>query len=286
MTKVTVDACTLPVSVVIPCYRCDDTIARALASVARQSARPAEVILVDDYSNDGGRTLAELERLREKYRDAVDIRILALPKNCGAGEARNEGWASATQEFVAFLDADDAWHSEKLAIQIPWMQSHPDYVLSSHGSLERKSFSADDAVVRPVAFSTVCPASMLFQNQIVTRSVVVRRSIRHRFRPGMRYAEDYHLWLRILFDQEAVGRLRAPLAYSYKRGYGAGGLSANLPEMHCGALICFRGLREDRLISHGQYVAAVLYENIKYWRRILITAAIRALDGWKIFLKI
>ena len=56
---------TAPVSVIIPCFRCTKTIARALASVAAQTLRPAEVILVDDASGDG--TRAVLHELQAYY---------------------------------------------------------------------------------------------------------------------------------------------------------------------------------------------------------------------------
>src|SRR5258706_14692588 len=96
-----------PVSVVVPCYRCADTIERAVRSVAAQTLRPAEVILVDDGSPDG--TGAALERLRERF-GADWIRIVRLPRNLGSASARNAGWELATQRYVAFLDSDDAWH--------------------------------------------------------------------------------------------------------------------------------------------------------------------------------
>ena len=54
-----------PVSVVIPCYRCAATIARAIASIAQQTRKPAEVLLVDDASGDG--TLAVLQELAQQH---------------------------------------------------------------------------------------------------------------------------------------------------------------------------------------------------------------------------
>ena len=66
-----------PVSVVIPCYRCADTIARALASVAAQTLVPEEVILVEDGSPDS--TLERLRQLEESHERGW-IRIVALPR--------------------------------------------------------------------------------------------------------------------------------------------------------------------------------------------------------------
>jgi glycosyltransferase involved in cell wall biosynthesis len=99
------------VSVIIPCYNCAGTIHRALASVASQSLRPAEVILVDDHSTDD--TLQSLYRLQDRY-GREWIRIIEQPVNGGPGTARNMGWNAATQTYIAFLDSDDTWHPKKI----------------------------------------------------------------------------------------------------------------------------------------------------------------------------
>nr|WP_175801934.1 glycosyltransferase [Burkholderia anthina] len=111
-----------PVSVIVPCYRSVSTLERAVASVYAQTWRPAELILVDDASPDD--TLACIERLRSRYGDDW-IRVIALPRNGGPGVARNVGWRCATQRFIAFLDADDTWHPDKIARQCGWMVPIP-----------------------------------------------------------------------------------------------------------------------------------------------------------------
>ena len=78
-----------PVSVVIPCWRCSDTVGRAVASVAAQTLRPKEVILVDDGSGD--ETYSVLCDLADAY-EPHWIKVLALEQNGGAGWARNAGW--------------------------------------------------------------------------------------------------------------------------------------------------------------------------------------------------
>ena len=61
------DRTSVPVSVVIPCFRCETTIARAINSIAQQTRKPAEVILVDDASRDS--TLEFLHDLASRYHD-------------------------------------------------------------------------------------------------------------------------------------------------------------------------------------------------------------------------
>jgi glycosyltransferase involved in cell wall biosynthesis len=123
------------VSVIIPCYRCAETVERALDSILRQTMRPSEILFVEDASADEGKTLDKLHQLVAAYDGKIDIQILCMDTNGGPGEARNFGWAHALQPYIAFLDADDAWHPHKIEIQYLWMKTHPDVALSCHETI-------------------------------------------------------------------------------------------------------------------------------------------------------
>ena len=125
----------LPVSVIIPCYRCAVTIERAVDSVLNQTQVPEEIILVDDFSDDGSATISYLKNLKQKYQK-FNIQILSLEKNQGPGSARNEAWKIASQPYIAFLDADDSWYPNKLELQYSWMKSHPEVLLTAHSSMQ------------------------------------------------------------------------------------------------------------------------------------------------------
>lgn len=106
------------VSVIIPCYNAGPLLLRALASVRAQTLTDWEAIIIDDASTDDSLTL-----LAPVLRADPRLHLLRQPKNSGAGPARNAGIAKARGRFVAFLDADDQWHPEKLARQTGWMQT-------------------------------------------------------------------------------------------------------------------------------------------------------------------
>jgi len=98
------------ISVVIPAFNRRREILRAIASLFRQTLPPAEIVVVDDASTDGTPdAVAELGDSR--------LNILRHTRNLGAAAARNTGIAAARGDWIAFLDSDDEWESEKLARQ-------------------------------------------------------------------------------------------------------------------------------------------------------------------------
>jgi len=98
------------VSVVIPCYNAERFVGEAIESALSQSPAPAEVIVVDDGSDDG--SVGVSESFGER------VRVLSCA-HAGVAAARNAGLLAAREELVAWLDADDVWEAGKLADQIP-----------------------------------------------------------------------------------------------------------------------------------------------------------------------
>lgn len=261
---------TAPVTVVIPCYRCADTVDRAVESVVRQSLRPAELILVDDCSADG--TLVELERLRNRHGEGW-IRVLALPRNAGPGGARNAGWDAATQTYVAFLDADDAWAPSKIELQCGWMLQNRHAILTAHARVLAAGSSPARVLVAKPVWREVSPRRMLWRNPIATSAVMVCREIVLRFDPARRYSEDYWLWLQIAFAGAPIYVSQAPLAVCHKPDFGAGGLSARLWKMEAGELTNLRLLRKQHHVGVFGWAAASAWSLIRHARRVLVTTA-------------
>lgn len=94
------------VSVIIPVYNASRYIERCLESIAQQTLRDIEVILIDDHGSDNSIGLAKEYAVGSLRKDIV-YRFLETPQNSGPAVARNMGLKAATGEYVAFLDADD-----------------------------------------------------------------------------------------------------------------------------------------------------------------------------------
>ena len=266
----------LPVSVIIPCYRCAVTIERAVDSVLNQTQVPEEIILVDDFSDDGSATISYLKNLKKKYQK-FNIQILSLERNQGPGSARNEAWKIASQPYIAFLDADDSWYPNKLELQYSWMKSHPEVLLTAHSSMQLSNDRHQKQFNHCKNFYQLNVIKFLFFNCIPTRSVMLKREIQYRFSPGKRYAEDYLLWLSIALDRHPIYFLGLPLSYSYKNEFGDSGLSSHMWQMEMGELNNYFLLFKTNKMSFFLFFTCSAYSLIKYIRRSLV----RLFDGNK-----
>jgi teichuronic acid biosynthesis glycosyltransferase TuaG len=106
------------VSVVTPVWNGAGCLAAAAASVRAQSFADWEMLIVDDGSTDGSQALAQALAA-----DEPRIRLLGWDARRGAAAARNAGIRAARGRYLAFLDADDLWRPEKLAVQVGYMAS-------------------------------------------------------------------------------------------------------------------------------------------------------------------
>jgi len=257
------------VSAIIPCYKCTDTIERAVGSVAAQSRVPAELILVDDASGDG--TLERLKSLAARYPTGW-VKIASLPENRGAADARNAGWALATQPHIAFLDADDAWHPRKVELQHGYMASHPDVALCAHRHSVLDSSRVPDTEIGDFVAERISRTSLLMSNNFFAPTMMMlKRELPCRFLPGRRHVDDHLLWLQIVCAGLPFVRLSAQLAFTYKRPYGESGLSGQLWKMEKAELENYWILQRDGCIAFPAACALSAYSLAKFVRRLLLS---------------
>ena len=257
-----------PVSVIIPCFNCENTIIRAVNSVFKQTWQPKELILIDDGSTDG--SLSRLYDLRDHLGSSW-IRILELRNNNGPGAARNAGWEAATQPYLAFLDADDAWHPCKVEIQLKYMQENSEMAITGHHMKWLREGETAAPLSNPYHIKYVTKNIMLASNRLLTSTVMLKRDLSFRFEPAKRYSEDYLLWLQVIFNECYAANIDLYMAYSYKPFYGQRGLSSHLWAMERGELDTYRRLRDKRLITWPCFAFVCIFSIIKYMRRVLIT---------------
>lgn len=253
------------VSVVIPCYNCSNTIERAVSSVFNQTLLPHEIILVDDASSDD--TAKKINDIQTTHSSEF-IKIVLLKKNSGPSIARNIGWKKSSSSLIAFLDADDTWHPEKLNIQYKIMNENKNIIISGHGcSMEKKNIIKIDS-----KFHIIKKREILLSNIFRTTStIMVRANSVERFPKEKYYAEDYTFILNIILTGNKAIQIESILAYQYKEAYGISGLSENLWLMEKGELDAYYNLYQKNLISLISFILITIYSLLKYTRKLCIT---------------
>ncbi len=105
------------VSIIMPSYNTDRFIQETIECVLSQTYSNWELIIVDDCSSD---------KTKELLSKIIDSRIKVIynEKNSGAAVSRNKALAVAKGRYIAFLDSDDLWHSDKLQKQVEFMRDN------------------------------------------------------------------------------------------------------------------------------------------------------------------
>ena len=193
------------VSVVIPTHDRPAMLREAIRSVLAQTFVPSEIIVVTDDP------LGETEAVVREFGGVVLVRSPAP----GPSAARNKGIELSRGMYVAFLDDDDLWHPEKLAVQMEFLGRHPEAAMVS----SRIVPFGEEIRIRRGPWVTGDLFGRLFMESFVsTPSVVVRRDVFEvvgGFDTRYLRAEDYDLWLRIA-DAFVTAHLKAPLAWFRK----------------------------------------------------------------------
>lgn len=206
------------VSVIIPLYNKASLVRRALDSVAAQTFEDFEVVVVDDGSTDEGAQTVE---------SFPDSRVrLVRQRNAGPGAARNRGLTEARGDLVAFLDADDEWLPDYLAESVRLLDAYgPEVATITSGYFEFPSGKSNQVMWRARGLtdgvnrvtSDTSPAlavSMLAYMSpctTVARAEPIRKWGGFYDREHCLYAEDAHLWLKLMLNERIAFQLR-PLA--------------------------------------------------------------------------
>ncbi len=210
------------VSVIIPAYNAEGFITEALDSVFSQTYRPLEIIVIDDGSTDKtSEIIKNYQRSPSNKTDItskiiktdspeVELRYL-YQNNSGPSKARNAGIKAAKGEYIAFLDADDLWTSDKLDKQMHlFKREHridvvfcnvettkskngkfESFIMFDRNKINKSFFEHDYIVLNPLE-------KLLKMNFMLTPAVIAKKSC---FKDGIffnekrQYAEDWELWL-------------------------------------------------------------------------------------------
>jgi succinoglycan biosynthesis protein ExoO len=220
----------MSVSVIIPAYNAEAFVGRAIASAIAQTRPPIEILIVDDCSTDGTRAVLEAAA-----RDHPLIKVIAMPRNGGPSVARNAGIAAAQGDWLAILDADDAYAPERLAALIPFAEATgADFVADDIAYYDAVadcvtgSGMGRDVVLpdRPVTLRDYLAHNLAdgkgldwgLLKPIFRRSVLIDRAIA--YDAAVTHGEDFRLVVDLLLAGAKLRLINQPL-YLYTQRQGA-----------------------------------------------------------------
>ena len=185
-------------SIIIPAFNVEQFIEQAICSAQNQTLKDIEIIVVDDNSTDGTRTVIEALTITDSR-----IRIIANTQlNAGQCGARNAGLWAATGFYTGFLDGDDYWHPKKAASHIAFMEQHPEVDLTfSRWSVIDETGRETGRVTDAPRKRTLNLEDLLVENVVGGASNVICRTVARvtagDFDLTLKAAVDLDLWLRI-----------------------------------------------------------------------------------------
>ena len=181
------------VSVIIPYYKKRNFIKETIISVIKQSYDYLEIIIIYDDIN-----LNDLEFLREISKLDNRIKIINNNKRLGAGPSRNKGIEQSNGKYIAFIDADDTWLSDKLKDQIAFMKknnyqiSHTSYYIID----EKKKIIGQRKARDLLSINEILKSCDIGLSTVIIEKKIIKKT-NTKF-PQLVTKEDFVFWLTLL----------------------------------------------------------------------------------------
>lgn len=186
----------MKISVIIPTYNRAKLLPRALHSVLKQSYKAEEILIIDDGSSDNTEEVLQAFMSHIRY---------IKQENSGVSAARNKGIELARCEWVAFLDSDDEWHTDKLQKQVDLYEQNPNLAFIHTGEQwirNNKKVSYPRKLQKPSGW---CFLENTATCKIAASSVLMKKALFEElgdFNKDLLVCEDYDMWLRIAYSYE------------------------------------------------------------------------------------
>lgn len=182
------------VSIIVPVYNSEKFIKDTIKTVKQQTYQNWELILVNDCSTDNSESIIN-KQIEEDNR----IKLISLKKNSGAAIARNTGIEKARGKYIAFLDADDLWKSNKLKSQIKFMNENKyEFTFTGYEFADENGNETGKTVQVPqkLTYKQALKNTTIFTSTVIFDSEVLGKEIIHM--PDVRRGQDTATWWKVL----------------------------------------------------------------------------------------
>ena len=183
-------------SIIIPTYNHALFLDKALNSVAQQSFKNYEVIVIDNFSKDN------TAKIIRKYKKDCSIIYKKIHNNGVIGKSRNFGIKIAKGDWLAFLDSDDVWHPEKLKVMFKYIQNNSNFKIFCNNEIinkqNAKSYSSYGPFVNEFYKNLLVEGNCISTSgSIVCRKFLIKKKIIFSEKKKFITAEDYDFFLNL-----------------------------------------------------------------------------------------
>jgi glycosyltransferase involved in cell wall biosynthesis len=263
------------VSVIIPFYKNKRWLIEAIESVKVQSFKEFEIIVINDGSKE------DILDLHQKYSWITFLTI----DNSGPGRARNYGISHASGEYIAFLDSDDLWCSNKLFKQFLFMEennldwSHSNYIKFNENNDHLKKVNCNmEGKIIPKMFIT-CPIATPC---VMIRHSILKKNLNLRFSENIRVGEDSYFWFKMAelyplgFIDEYLTKVRIRGKNAALQGYLQLKSRADSYEFIRSGRFYFNSNYEFKLVKFGFLMSKICYTFITFLsKKLKLNASLR-----------
>ena len=194
------------VSVIMPYYNKKNYFLKSINSALKQTYTNIEILIIyDDQNRD------DLEYIENCIKNDSRVKIIFNDNNKGAAYSRNKAISIARGEYIAFLDCDDYWETNKIEIQLNFMLTHGyDF---SHTTYQVINY--DEKIVRTIrAQETLKYKKLLKSCDIGLSSVILKHKLLSDMKfPELKTKEDFVLWLNLAKKSVDLVGLDKPLMF-------------------------------------------------------------------------
>jgi len=250
------------VSIIMPCYNCEQTVEKTLKSIYEQNFTDFYLYCINDGSTD------KTTEILEFYAKSKPNMMIHHKKNAGQTAAKNDGLKLAQGQYIAFIDSDDLWDNKKLIRQVKYLEQNSQVGLCyTNGFYINQNDQHQELIGFNAQLTGDCLDKIILGNAIVASSVMIRKSILDEvglFDERLTACENWELWIRFAAKSE-LAIIDQPLVY-YRRH--ANNMSHNLDKMRKNRLIVISinsQLYKQKLRHHKKIIKKSYYTAYRFF---------------------
>ena len=191
------------ISIIIPYYKKKNYIEQTLKSILNQKYKKFEILIVYDDNDKSDLYFLKTLKKRDKR-----IKLVINSKNIGAGMSRNKAIKLSKGKYLAFIDADDLWHPDKLRLQLNFMIKNKLSIShTSYNIIDKNSHKIGFREARKIKYKDLIKSCDIGLSTVMIKKILLKKKNFAK----LKTKEDYILWLKLAKENFVFYPIKRPL---------------------------------------------------------------------------